>query len=745
MRHRTCWPATLIAAVLALSVLGVPQVAVAADFDAAGLPSMLMPWDSTNTTVTFSGGPHNGSTDNRCSAVNTITGASADASAVDFAMAEGTPVLSVAPGKVSKAWDPSDIEGKSVRIDHGNGTATEYWHLSSIDPAIQAAEGTPQVFPRGTRLGKSGYTTYYDESGTLKKSQHLHLDFRTWPSRDRISAHGVEIDGYAIRFLVRTSADKGFNYQGTLTLGAETTALSSDICSGATEWRGSSTTIYAGSGTTLRSTNSISSPSPNEKNVDVVLVIDSSSSMDSNDGGNKRLEAAQAYLTASPDGDRVAVVDFATNARVVRPLVAMPGGRQSLLDAIWGVGSSGSTNIHDAITTACDELVANGKTANRGAILLTDGEHTSGTFDNPQRCFVDRGWPIYSIGFGSADLDFLRAISNPTGGDAKMNGSVTSLVCEFQAVRAKIAGAKPPVCDGYHVDPKTSVFRKVWVKAGQALATFSNSWSGSDIVMTLTSPSGRKINRGTKAADVVHDKGAAFEIYSITKPEKGTWKVRLYAKDVPPAGEDAVFAFSTLTAPPSTKLVDDRHKGFSKYGSRWQVQKVGYRQRSFWTTVRRSGVRRYAIWKTAIDAPGRYEVVVKIPKRSATTRKAKYKIFTSDGPKVRKVDQKLVQGRRFGVPAIVGRDTGVGTSITVRMGDVFRIRASGKWCMGPGECGSSAGIRPANPDEPDLRVPGAEDRDADRSHRIRSVVRRRCGPHVHRGPARRAAPRLQRS
>jgi hypothetical protein len=66
--------------------------------------------------------------------------------------------------------------------------------------------------------------------------------------------------------------------------------------------------------------------------------------------------------------------------------------------------------------------------------------------------------------------------------------------------------------------------------------------------MSLVSPSGRTIDRSTTAPDVSHDKGAAFEVYSVTNPEPGNWQVSLFGADVPVGGEDAVFGFSTVPA-----------------------------------------------------------------------------------------------------------------------------------------------------------------------------------------------------
>lgn len=286
---------------------------------------------------------------------------------------------------------------------------------------------------------------------------------------------------------------------------------------------------------------------------EIVLIIDSTGSMDINDPQDKRIEAAKAYLTASSPGDYVAVVDFDSIATLKSGLQRIPEGLDALEAAIDTIDSSGTTNIRDGITVACDELVANGTATKRGAILLTDGEHNVGPFGNPQKCFADKGWPIYTYGFGSADAAFLQTVASDTSGEYTNISQVSNLICEFQRVRAKIAGAQPGPCVALQIGPGQTASIPATVPAGQSQATFSTSWSGSDVVMTLTTPSGRVIDRNTVASDIRHKLGSAFEIYSVTDPEAGNWQASLFGADVPPEGEEVIFGFTTLPIPEPEK------------------------------------------------------------------------------------------------------------------------------------------------------------------------------------------------
>lgn len=290
-------------------------------------------------------------------------------------------------------------------------------------------------------------------------------------------------------------------------------------------------------------------PSPN---VDVVLIIDSSGSMTWNDPGNKRLEAARAYLTASLEDDFVGVVDFDNNVRLASPLLRLPDNKTSLINAINTINSSGGTNIGIGVQEGCDALVASPSGNTKAAILLTNGQ---GSFAGQDACFNSRGWPIYTFGLGSADDVLLQRIASNTGGEYKRLPT-SDLVCEFQRVRSKIAGIEPGPCTAIRVDPFVTTIYLASVPPGQGQATFSTSWTGSDVVMTLTSPTGRVIDRNTVAPDVTHDLGPTFEVYTIVNPELGDWEVSLFGADVPPEGEDVIFGITTVPAPNQPPTAD---------------------------------------------------------------------------------------------------------------------------------------------------------------------------------------------
>ncbi len=310
------------------------------------------------------------------------------------------------------------------------------------------------------------------------------------------------------------------------------------------------------------------------RNIDIALIIDSSGSMGSNDPGNKRLQASRFFVTsAAIQGDYVGIVDFDSSARVATnpPLQKLHENNASVIAAINTINSSGGTNIGNGVQSGCDILnLSDRSDYKKGAILLTDG---IGSFSGQDQCFKNKGWPIFTFGFGQANDTQLQQIAFNTGGRYKRVSNLNSLTCEFIRVRSLIANVEPPPCLPYNVPQLASIFFSQTVAPGQAQATFSTGWPGSDVVMTLTSPSGRVIDRNTVAPDVIHENGSTYEVYTIANPEAGIWQVNLYGANVPAAGEEVIFGFASVPALeggfPSTPVLDDYNRANGAIGGNW--------------------------------------------------------------------------------------------------------------------------------------------------------------------------------
>ena len=83
------------------------------------------------------------------------------------------------------------------------------------------------------------------------------------------------------------------------------------------------------------------------------------------------------------------------------------------------------------------------------------------------------------------------------------------------------------------------------VGVGEVSATFVTTWTGSDVMTSLTTPSSLVIDRETEFPGSTHLIGPTYEVYSIPNPESGEWTASVFGADVPTEGEDVVLKISS--------------------------------------------------------------------------------------------------------------------------------------------------------------------------------------------------------
>ncbi len=103
-----------------------------------------------------------------------------------------------------------------------------------------------------------------------------------------------------------------------------------------------------------------------------------------------------------------------------------------------------------------------------------------------------------------------------------------------EAVKTALAEPPPP---RYVVKPQQTVTQAIVVTSAQQSLNINTAWPGSDVVLTLRSPSGRVIGRETQAPDVSRTTHSTWERVEVLRPEVGTWTAELYGLDVMPDGE----------------------------------------------------------------------------------------------------------------------------------------------------------------------------------------------------------------
>src|SRR6476661_8690283 len=156
------------------------------------------------------------------------------------------------------------------------------------------------------------------------------------------------------------------------------------------------------------------------KGLDLLVAVDTSRSMLSNDVQPSRLERVKLAIQDLIDelqGDRVGLIAFAGRAFLQAPLTI---DYDAVIEAVNDLDTKtipeGGTNISSAITLATQSF---GKSAmgNRALIIFTDGEELSGDAVTAAKAATDAGVRIFTIGVGTASGSLIP-IQGENGGTA---------------------------------------------------------------------------------------------------------------------------------------------------------------------------------------------------------------------------------------------------------------------------------------------------------------------------------------
>ncbi|MFI5937900.1 nidogen-like domain-containing protein [Actinoplanes sp. NPDC051494] len=101
----------------------------------------------------------------------------------------------------------------------------------------------------------------------------------------------------------------------------------------------------------------------------------------------------------------------------------------------------------------------------------------------------------------------------------------------------------------FMVMPQATVTTTFTVTDLLNLINVAIEWPGSDIQLTLTSPSGKVYNRTAKPGSATGSFGPTWDSLSVPNPERGTWKVAMYGADVDPQGEEAKLSVTRVEVP----------------------------------------------------------------------------------------------------------------------------------------------------------------------------------------------------
>src|SRR5256886_6863427 len=166
------------------------------------------------------------------------------------------------------------------------------------------------------------------------------------------------------------------------------------------------------------------------KGLDLLIAVDTSRSMLSNDVQPNRLERvklAARDLINELQGDRVGLIAFAGRAFLQAPLtIDYEAVMESINDLDTKTIPEGGTNISEAISLATQSF-GTSATGNRALIIFTDGEELGGDADQTAKAAADAGVRIFTIGVGTP-AGSLIPISGEDGETAFVKDSAGQVV-----------------------------------------------------------------------------------------------------------------------------------------------------------------------------------------------------------------------------------------------------------------------------------------------------------------------------
>jgi Ca-activated chloride channel homolog len=167
------------------------------------------------------------------------------------------------------------------------------------------------------------------------------------------------------------------------------------------------------------------------KGVDLILAVDTSRSMLSNDvlpNRLQRVKLAAQDLINELQGDRVGLVAFAGRAFLQAPLtIDYDAAIEAINDLDTNTIPEGGTNISDAIDLAMRTF---GKSAigNRAVVIFTDGEELSGDALKTAKAAADAGVRIFTVGVGTPEGSLIPISNGQNGGTAFVKDSKGQVV-----------------------------------------------------------------------------------------------------------------------------------------------------------------------------------------------------------------------------------------------------------------------------------------------------------------------------
>ncbi|MDY6090358.1 MAG: VWA domain-containing protein [Bdellovibrionota bacterium] len=269
-------------------------------------------------------------------------------------------------------------------------------------------------------------------------------------------------------------------------------------------------------------------------NLNVILLLDTSGSMNMTDPTRLRDEGVRLFLQFLKEGDKISIVKFSDTTKVLmKQAYFNKDGLGTLLKGLSLIENTGLyTDLYNAINKAL-ELIKESDNSTEAKnekyknviILFSDGKMEPNeniiSKEDALKNLQEKVMPelnandikLYTLSFSDeADKDFLKGLADSTGALSWYTPSADTIHESFS--KLFLAVQKPqilPISEkGLRIDGQVDE------------ATFYlNVRDDKDIV--IISPSGKKIIKVRHDDNIKWFSGSKFEIITVSKPEPGLW------------------------------------------------------------------------------------------------------------------------------------------------------------------------------------------------------------------------------
>jgi hypothetical protein len=203
-------------------------------------------------------------------------------------------------------------------------------------------------------------------------------------------------------------------------------------------------------------------------------------------------------------------------------------------------------------------MQARGQGSRQALVLISDGVHNAGRLREPQRCFADNGWPVFTYSVGISNSGLLGRLATMTGGEARSAAGVFDPVCEMERLRSVMNGTPRSPCSRFLLRSGETLSVPLTVPPEQDQLALAVTWLplGKGEEQPVLNTAVRLPGGGTLSAEAAlsHDQESGGERYAISRPVSGSWEAVISGRGLPPAGVLVGIAFGTtptafVTAP----------------------------------------------------------------------------------------------------------------------------------------------------------------------------------------------------